>query len=403
MEQFRTIDQLEVQGKKVLVRMDLNVPMDGGTVRDMTRITRQIPTIKELRERGAKIIIIAHFGRPKGQYDPTLSLSVLVDPLSATLGGKPVSFGTNCIGIEAQTATRNMQPGDVVLLENLRFHKQEQDNDQEFSNSLAALADIYVNDAFSCSHRCHASVVGVAHKLPAAAGRLMQAELETLGNLFTHPQRPLGAIVGGAKISTKLSILQHLLQKVDWLIIGGAMAHSFLVAQGYNVGKSLYEPDLVPVASKILQQAVTHNCKILLPIDVVVASELVAGIHNYIVDVANIPNDMMALDIGTNSIISMIEAIKSCKTLLWNGPIGAFETSPFDTATVMLARAVAQATKAGTLHSVAGGGDTVAALSHSGLISQFSYLSTAGGAFLEWMEGKTLPGVAALQQSKQAA
>jgi len=401
-QSFSILDDLNVTGKKVLVRMDLNVPMSGGKVRDMTRILRQLPTIKELRGQGAKIIIIAHLGRPEG-YDPDLSLATLVDPLSEALGGKPVRFGLDCVGSEAERATAEMQDGDVVLLENLRFHKEEEKNEAGFATKLASLAEIYVNDAFSCSHRAHASVVGVAERLPMAAGRLMQAELETLEGIFHKPQLPLGAVIGGSKISTKLGILDHLIERVNKLVIGGAMAHTFLAAQGYKVGKSLYEPDLLDTAQHILSHAKKTGCEVILPSDVVVAEAFEKHAPNRVVSIDAIPENAMALDIGVESVIRMTQAMAECKTVLWNGPMGAFETAPFDAGTIMLARMVAKQTAAGQLHSVAGGGDTVAALSHAGLFDGFSYLSTAGGAFLEWMEGKPLPGVAALGGARKAA
>jgi phosphoglycerate kinase len=391
---FPTLDTLSVTGKKVLLRMDLNVPMQGGKVRDMTRILRQLPTLQELLRKGAKVIILSHLGRPEG-YDPDLSVSPLVDALSEVLG-QPIGFGADCIGSEALKATAQMENSSAVLLENLRFHPEEEKNDPVFAKSLAALGDLFVNDAFSCSHRAHASVKGLAECLPVAAGRLMQAELETLEGLFNAPERPLGAVVGGSKISTKLAILDHLIDRVDMMIIGGAMAHTFLAAQGISVGASLYEPDLLPTAQKILEHAAKRGCEILLPKDVVVAKKFAAHAPNRIVPVTAIAKDDIALDVGTDTIVNLIEAVKRCKMLLWNGPLGAFETSPFDAATITLARAVAAQTAAGKLHSVAGGGDTVAALSHAGLFDGFSYLSTAGGAFLEWMEGKPLPGVAAL-------
>lgn len=400
---FRTLDQLDVTGKKVLVRMDLNVPMDGGRVRDMTRITRQLPTIEELRDKGAKVIIISHLGRPDGKYDPALSLAALVDPLSEALGGAAVRFGLDCVGPEARSATEAMRDGEVLLLENLRFHAGEEANDAGFARALAELADVYVNDAFSCSHRAHASVVGITAHLPAAAGRLMQAELETLEGIFSKPEKPLAAVVGGAKISTKLAMLDHLIGKVDKLIIGGAMAHTFLVAQGHKVGKSLFEPDLVKTAQKILDHAAKAGCEIILPVDVVTATQFAAHAPCRVAKVAAIPPDAMALDIGPRSTAAMMQALEACRTVVWNGPLGAFETPPFDAGTVMLARAAAAQTQGKKLHSVAGGGDTVAALAHAGLFDEFSYLSTAGGAFLEWLEGKPLPGVAALSQGKKAA
>lgn len=402
---FPILDDLNVAGKKVLLRMDLNVPMQGGKVRDMTRILKQIPTLRELSDKGAKVIVLSHFGRPQkktGGYDPDLSLSPLVDALSEALG-KPVKFGLDCVGSEAQSATRDMQNGEIVLLENLRFHKEEEKNDPLFAAQLASLGELFVNDAFSCSHRAHASVVGLAELLPNAAGRLMQAELDTLETLFNTPKRPLAAVVGGSKISTKLAILDHLIEKVDVLIIGGAMAHTFLAAQGHEVGKSLCETDLLPTAKKIMEHAQQKGCEILLPRDVVVTKTFSAHAPNHMVRASEIGAEEMALDIGLESLAAMAKAVRRCKMLIWNGPLGAFETSPFDVGTVVLARVVAAQTRAGKLHSVAGGGDTVAALAHAGLFDEFSYLSTAGGAFLEWMEGKPLPGVAALRSDRSAA
>ncbi len=398
---FPILDDLDVKGRKVILRMDLNVPMQGGKVRDMTRILRQVPTLKELAEKGAKVIVLSHFGRPEG-YDPDLSLSPLVDPLAEAVG-RPVRFGLDCVGLEAHNATKEMQNGEIVLLENLRFHAGEESNDQNFAGEIAALGELYVNDAFSCSHRAHASVVGVAERLPVAAGRLMQAELDTLEQLFNAPKRPLAAVVGGSKISSKLAILDHLIEKVDVLIVGGAMAHTFLAAQGHEVGASLCERDLIPTAKKIMAHAAKTGCEILLPKDVVVTKQFAAHAPNRMVRATEISGDDMALDIGLESLAAMAKAVRRCKMLLWNGPLGAFETAPFDVGTVVLARVVAAQTAAGKLHSVAGGGDTVAALAHAGLFDGFSYLSTAGGAFLEWMEGKPLPGVAALTSANKKA
>jgi phosphoglycerate kinase len=392
---FPTLDSLDVKGKTVLVRLDLNVPMQAGRVTDATRITRQLPTVQDLLTRGAKVVIISHFGQPKGAYDPALSLSPLVDALSKLLG-QEVRFGVDCIGPSAKHAVDAAQPGDVVLLENLRFHTGETKNDPEFSKALADLADCFVNDAFSCAHRAHASMVGVSQHLPFAAGRMMQAELEHLEALFAAPERPLAAVVGGAKVSSKLAVLEHLTEKVDMLIIGGAMANTFLLAQGHSVGKSLCEPDLVETAKRILAKAANNGCRIILPQDVVATREFAAHAASRIVAVDAIAADEMALDIGPLSVAHIISALAECKTVLWNGPMGAFETAPFDASTVLVARAVALLTGQKKMHSVAGGGDTVAALSHAGLFDGFSYLSTAGGAFLEWMEGRPLPGVAAL-------
>ena len=399
MQNLPSFKDIDVSGKRVLVRMDVNVPMEGAKVRDMTRINRQLPTIKWLSEKGAKVIILSHFGRPKGIYDPALSLSILVDTLSEALG-QPVHFALDCIGPAAEKVVGSLQNGDIALLENLRFHAEEKTNDASFSQKLAKLGDIFVNDAFSCAHRAHASMVGIADHLPAYAGASMANELQMLGSIFDIPERPLGAVVGGAKVSTKLSVLEFLLEKVDILMIGGAMAHTFLAAQGHQVGKSLYEADLVDKAAEILAQAKAKNCRIILPKDVVITENFAAHSPNRIVPISEIHEDTMALDIGMETVDEMRAALRECKSIIWNGPMGAFEMSPFDMGTVALAREASIQTAKQQLHSVAGGGDTVAALAHSGLFDSFTYLSTAGGAFLEWMEGKQLPGVAALTSLK---
>ncbi len=399
MQNLPSFKDIDVSGKRVLVRMDVNVPMEGAKVRDMTRINRQLPTIKWLSEKGAKVIILSHFGRPKGIYDPALSLSILVDTLSEALG-QPVHFALDCIGPAAEKVVGSLQNGDIALLENLRFHAEEKTNDASFSQKLAKLGDIFVNDAFSCAHRAHASMVGIADHLPAYAGASMANELQMLGSIFDIPERPLGAVVGGAKVSTKLSVLEFLLEKVDILMIGGAMAHTFLAAQGHQVGKSLYEADLVDKAAEILAQAKAKNCRIILPKDVVITENFAAHSPNRIVPISEIHEDTMALDIGMETVDEMRAALRECKSIIWNGPMGAFEMSPFDMGTVALAREASIQTAKQQLHSVAGGGDTVAALAHSGLFDSFTYLSTAGGAFLEWMEGKQLPGVAALSKTK---
>jgi phosphoglycerate kinase len=402
MTNFPSYESVDVSGKHVLVRMDLNVPMEGSKVRDMTRINRHLPTLKSLIERGAKVVLLSHFGRPDGKADTAFSLSVLVDPISEALG-KPIQFAKDCIGAEAEKVISNLQKGEVALLENLRFHFGEKKNDPAFAKALAANGDLFVNDAFSCAHRAHASVVGITDHLPAYAGGCMIEELSMLSSIFDEPERPLGAVVGGAKVSTKLSVLHYLVQKVDKLIIGGAMAHSFLVAQGYSVGKSLYEPDLVETAREILEQGEKNDCEIILPTDVVVTKNFSAHSANQTVPVSEISDDLMALDVGLESTDRMRTAIRECRSLIWNGPLGAFEMAPFDMGTVALAREAATQTSKGKLHSVAGGGDTVAALAHSGITDSFTYISTAGGAFLEWMEGKELPGVAALTAKAQAA
>ena len=392
---FKTIDALDVSGKRVLVRVDLNVPMKNGKVTDATRIERAVPTIAELAAKGARVVVLSHFGRPDGKRVPEMSLRALLEPLSAALG-KPVAFAEDCIGPQAEDAVRAMKPGDVLLLENLRFHKGEEKNDAAFIDKLSVLGDLYVNDAFSTAHRAHASTEGIANRLPAAAGRLMQAELEALDKALGNPKRPVCAVVGGAKVSTKLDLLGHLVSKVDKLIIGGGMAHTFLHAQGIHVGKSLCEKDLASTALDILAKAEAAKCAVLLPVDVVVAREFKAGAANSVVDANACPDDQMILDVGPKSILLYQQEVAGCATLVWNGPLGAFEIPPFDAGTVALARTVADLTVAGMLLSVAGGGDTVAALAAAGVEEKFSYISTAGGAFLEWMEGKTLPGVAAL-------
>jgi phosphoglycerate kinase len=392
---FKTIDSLDVSGKRVLVRVDLNVPMKGGQVTDATRIERAAPTLAELAAKGARVIVLSHFGRPDGKRVPEMSLRPLVEPLSKALG-KPVAFADDCIGPLAEDAVRVLKPGGVLLLENLRFHKEEEKNDKGFIDKLSVLGDAYVNDAFSAAHRAHASTEGLANRLPAAAGRLMQAELEALDKALGNPKRPVCAVVGGAKVSTKLDLLGNLVGKVGKLIIGGGMANTFLHAQGIRIGKSLAEKDLAPTALEILGKAKAANCEILLPVDVVVAAEFKAGVASTVLAADACPDDQMILDVGPKSIEFYARQVAKCATLVWNGPLGAFEIKPFDTGTVSLARTVADQTAAGKLLSVAGGGDTVAALAAAGVEDKFSYVSTAGGAFLEWMEGKTLPGVAAL-------
>jgi phosphoglycerate kinase len=395
---FKTIDSLDVSGKRVLVRVDINVPMKAGKVSDATRIERAAPTLSELAAKGAKVIVLSHFGRPAGKRVPEMSLKPLLEPLSKALG-KPVAFAEDCVGPLAEDAVRVLKPGEVLLLENLRFHKEEEKNDPAFIDKLSVLGDVYVNDAFSAAHRAHASTEGLANRLPAAAGRLMQAELEALDKALGNPRRPVCAVVGGAKVSTKLDLLGNLVSRVDKLIIGGGMANTFLQAQGIKVGKSLSEKDLAATVLDILAKAKAAKCKVLLPVDVVVATEFKADAAHQVVDVKACPDDQMILDIGPRSIALYVEELNDCATLVWNGPLGAFELKPFDAGTVALAEAVARLTSAGKLLSVAGGGDTVAALAAAGVEEKFSYISTAGGAFLEWMEGKTLPGVAALERA----
>lgn len=395
---FPTLDDISVKDKRVVVRLDLNVPMMDGRVTDSSRVARLVPTLKELLHKKAKVIVLAHLGRPEGKYVPSLSLAPLVDTLAAALPGAVVKFGVDCVGTEADKAVAALGAGEMLLLENLRFHDGEEKNDPAFAKALAAHGEIYVNDAFSCSHRTHASVVGITKYLPFAAGRLMQEELSNLAHFFVDPAHPLTAIVGGAKISSKLELLESLISRVDSLIIGGAMANTFLLAQGYKIGKSLHEPKLVKTAARILDKAAERGCWVHLPVDAVVAPSLTHIAQGDITPISAIPADCMILDIGPETLRRFSDCIHGSKTVLWNGPLGAFETSPYDVSTVMLARVVASLTSIGKLKSVAGGGDTVAALSHARLAERLSYLSTAGGAFLEWMEGKTLPGVTALQR-----
>ncbi len=392
----KTLDDIDVAGKRVFLRADLNVPMRDGAVSDATRISRLAPTIAELADKGAIVIVASHFGRPKGEPVPDMSLAPLAGPLSAALGGRNVSFANDCIGAEAQKVVGAAKGGDVVLLENLRFHEGEELNDPDFAAELAKLADIYVNDAFSAAHRAHASTEALAHLLPAAAGRMMQAELDALDSALGSPERPVGAIVGGAKVSTKLDLLGNLVGKVDMLAIGGAMANTFLHALGTDVGKSLCEHELADTALEILGLADEAGCQIILPSDAVVAREFAEGAPSEVVPVGAVPGDMMILDIGPGSANGLATKLSDLKTLVWNGPLGAFEVPPFDAGTVMVARVAADLTRAGALKTVAGGGDTVAALVAADVLDDFSYVSTAGGAFLEWLEGKDLPGVKAL-------
>ncbi len=400
---FRTLDGLDVKGKRVLLRADLNVPVRDGRITDMTRIERVCPTIRELAGKGAKVIVCSHFERPKGKRVPEMSLA----PIAAALGealGQHVRFTEDCIGIPAQQAVDLMSDGDVIVLENTRFHPGEEKNDPAFAAELARLADIYVNDALSAAHRGHASTEGVAHLLPAYAGRLMQTELEALNSALGHPRRPLMAIIGGAKVSTKLALLGNLVARVDVLVIGGAMANTFLAAQGTSVGssvgKSLQETDMHETALGILDKAKTSKCRVILPLDAVVAESLTPGVATRTVPAGSVPADAMILDVGPRTVEAISQALQSVRTLVWNGPLGAFETPPFDQATTAVAKAVAAATATGSLCSVAGGGDTVSALRHAGIDHSLNYMSTAGGAFLEWLEGKMLPGVAALKHSK---
>lgn len=392
---FLTLNQIPLENKVVLLRADLNVPVKDGVVTDSARITRLMPTLHELSKAKAKIVILSHFGRPDGQRIEKYSLRPVAAALEK-IWGRPVAFATDCIGPKAVEAIAPLQPGEILILENTRFHAGEEENNPDFASNLAALGDIYINDAFSVSHRAHASTEALAKLLPRAAGRLMEAELDALQKALTNPERPLAALVGGSKISTKLDLLENLVSKVDVLVLGGGMANTFLAAQGVAMGKSLYEANMLDTARAISKRAAEHSCRILLPKDAVVATALQANIETKIVLVDEIPNDSMMLDVGPQSIKEIGAALDGCKTIVWNGPLGAFEFPPFDQATNAVAKIVAELTKTGKILSVAGGGDTVAALTHAKEIDNFSYVSTAGGAFLEWLEGKTLPGVAAL-------
>jgi phosphoglycerate kinase len=392
---FRTLDHADVKSKRVLLRVDLNVPMENGKVTDATRLERVAPTITEIAGKGGKVILLAHFGRPKGR-DPKESLKPVAHELASILG-RPVGFADDCIGDVAEKAVAAMKDGDILCLENTRFHKEEEKNDPGFVAALATLGDIYVNDAFSAAHRAHASTEGLGHKLPAYAGRTMQAELEALSKALEAPKKPVIAIIGGAKVSTKLALLENLVSKVDALVIGGGMANTFLHAQGVGVGKSLAERDLAATALRILAAAEAKNCAIILPVDAVVAFHFEANAPAQAYGLDAIPDDGMILDIGPQSIKRVQAALDDAATLVWNGPLGAFEMHPFEKGTVAAARYAAERTKAGKLVSVAGGGDTVAALNQAHVADDFSYVSTAGGAFLEWMEGKPLPGVEVLR------
>jgi phosphoglycerate kinase len=392
---FRTLDDVDVKGQRVLLRVDLNVPMDNGRVTDTTRLDRIAPTITEIADKGGKVILLAHFGRPKGR-DEKDSLKPVAAELAKVIK-RPVGFADDCIGEIAEKAVSAMKDGDILCLENTRFHKEEEKNDPAFVASLAKLGDIWVNDAFSAAHRAHATTEGLGHKLPAYAGRTMQAELGALNKALEAPTKPVIAIIGGAKVSTKIDLLENLVNKVDALVIGGGMANTFLHAQGYGVGKSLAEKDLAATALRILEKAEKANCAIILPVDAVVAFHFAANAPAHAYGLDAIPADGMILDVGPQSVERIHAAIDDAATLVWNGPVGAFELTPFDHGTVVAARYAAQRTKIGKLVSVAGGGDTVAALNHAGVAQDFTYVSTAGGAFLEWMEGKPLPGVEVLR------
>jgi phosphoglycerate kinase len=391
----RTLDQVDVKGKRVLVRVDLNVPMEGGRVSDATRIERVVPTIKEIADRGGRVVLLAHFGRPKGR-DPKESLQPIGAALSEHLG-RPVAFAADCIGGEAAKAVKRLKDGDILLLENTRFHAGEEKNDPTFVMDLAKLGDLYVNDAFSAAHRAHASTEGLARALLAYAGRSMQAEIDALSKGLEAPRRPVCAVVGGAKVSTKIDLLHNLVGKVDSLVIGGGMANTFLHAIGIGIGRSLAERDLGSTAQRILDRARDTGCAVILPVDAIVATEFKANAPHHTYGIDAIPSDGMILDVGSQSVDRINAAMNDAATLVWNGPLGAFELAPFDQGTVAAARHAAERTRAGKLVSVAGGGDTVAALNHAGVAEHFTYVSTAGGAFLEWLEDKALPGVEALK------
>ncbi|AQS83748.1 MAG: phosphoglycerate kinase [Acetobacter aceti] len=395
---YNTLDSLDPRGKKILLRADLNVPVRDGAISDLTRIERLAPTIRELSDKGGRVIVVSHFDRPKGKVVPELSLAPVSEALAKVLC-KKVTFVPDCQGKVAEDAAAAMQDGDVIVLENTRFYAGEEKNDPEMATNLAALADVYVNDAFSAAHRAHASTEGVAHHIPSFAGRLMEIELNALEAALENPERPVGAIVGGAKVSTKLDLLNNLMEKVDMLAVGGAMANTFLAAQGYSVGKSLKEEDMLDTAREIMAKAKARSCDLVLPVDVVIAEDFMAGAPTQIVDVTAIPDGWMALDVGPKTTALLIEKLVGLKTLVWNGPLGVFELPPFDEGTNAVAQAAAKLTDAGKLKTVAGGGDTVSALRHAGALHEMSYVSTAGGAFLEWLEGKILPGVIALGEA----
>jgi phosphoglycerate kinase len=394
---FRTLDEADLSGKRVLVRLDLNVPMENGKVSDTTRIERILPTLREIAQKGGKVIVLSHLGRPKGR-DPKDTQLPVAQALERLLG-KKVAFADDCIGETAERAVNALRPGDVLMLENTRVHPEEEKNDPAFVDALAKLGDIYVNDAFSTAHRAHASTEGIAHRLPAYAGRTMQIELEMLTKMLTHPRRPLAAIVGGAKVSTKLELIGNLMHRVDYLFIGGGMANTFLAAGGKKIGKSLCEADLGETARKIMKDAASAHCEIILPLDAIVAKQLAPHVEVRAVGLDDIADDDMILDIGPRSIAKVVGMLAAARTFVWNGPVGAFEVPPFDTATTAIAKVAGLLTQTGALESIAGGGDTIAALNQAGAFDQMTYVSTAGGAFLEWLEGKQLPGVEALRRA----
>ena len=392
---LKTADGLDLTGIRVIVRADLNVPVRDGVVTDSTRITRAAPGLLDLASRGARVIVLSHFGRPKGERNLEFTLKPVADKLSEVLQ-RNIAFASDCIGEPAQTTSAALQPGDIALFENLRFHKGEESNDPHFAAELAKFADIYVDEAFSTSHRAHASNSGITKYLPSYAGPLMMEEINALRAALDDPLRPTAAVVGGAKVSTKIPVLENMLDKVDVLIIGGGMANTFLQAKGLNVGKSLAESDYNDIARAIMDKALANNCRIILPSDAVIANEFKQGAQTYTVEVTNVPTDTMILDVGSKSVAELAQVLGTCRTLLWNGPLGAFEIEPFGKGTFAVARIAAALTDVGALKTIAGGGDTVAALNSAGVADRFSYVSTAGGAFLEWLEGRDLPGVVAL-------
>lgn len=398
MTAFRTLDDVDLAGKRVLCRVDLNVPMADGVVSDDTRIRAVQPTIAEIADNGGRVILLAHFGRPKGQRKPEMSLEQVVPAVEAVLN-RSVAFAPDCIGADTEASVAAMKDGDILLLENTRFHAGEEKNDPDVAASLAKLGDVYVSDAFSAAHRAHASTEGIAHLLPAYAGRAMQREIESLELALGNPQRPVVAVIGGAKVSSKIDVLENLTGKVDALVIGGGMANTFLLANGVGIGRSLAEPDLIDTARRIAAAAERSGCTIVLPVDAVIAAALEPGTTTEVVDIDSVPDDKMILDIGPKSVDVVNAWIDKAKTLVWNGPLGAFEIPPFDAATVAVAGHAATRSKDAGLNSVAGGGETVAALHHAGAAYDFSFISTAGGAFLEWLEGKALPGVDVLRRA----
>jgi len=395
LDKLKTTAGLDVHGKRVLVRADLNVPVREGQVTDATRLERLAPGIVDLANRGARVVVISHFGRPKGRPAPEFSLKPVADKLAGLLN-RPVQFVEDCIGPKAEQAVNALAPGQIAVLENLRFHKGEEKNDPAFAKQLAALGDLYVDDAFSSAHRAHASTEGVTHDLPSYAGPLMMEEIEALRSALDRPDPPTAAIVGGAKVSTKIPLLMNLVDKVDKLIIAGGMANTFYLAEGVDIGRSLAEPDFRETAIDVMKAAKAKGCEVVLPPDAVVAKEFKAGVPSKVVPILEVPSDSMILDVGPKSVEHFTDVLTRCRTLLWNGPLGAFEIEPFGKGTFALAEEAARLTKARKLVSIAGGGDTVAALNAAGVADQFSYVSTAGGAFLEWLEGRELPGVAAL-------